>query len=138
MVEHGGFVYDADSYADDLPYWVEVKAGRGTVPHLVVPYTLDTNDMRFATPQGFNSGDQFYTYLRDAFDTLYVEGDPAGDNAPKMLSIGLHCRIVGRPARAAALARFLDYVRAHDHVWLARRIDIAKHWIATHPFTRGA
>ena len=136
VVEHGGFVYDADSYADDLPYWVVVEASRGAVPHLVVPYTLDTNDMRFATTQGFNSGQQFYTYLKDAFDTLYVEGKPGGSSVPKMLSIGLHCRIVGRPARAAALARFLDYARAHDGVWYARRIDIARHWMKTHPFGR--
>ena len=133
VVEHGGFVYDADSYADDLPYWVEVETRSGKLPHLIIPYTLDTNDMRFATPQGFNSGEQFYTYLRDAFDTLYAEGDPAGLDAPKMLSIGLHCRIVGRPARLASLARFLDYARSHDGVWFARRIDIARHWIATHP-----
>jgi putative urate catabolism protein len=133
LVEHGGFVYDADSYADDLPYWTEVDCARGRVPHLVVPYALDTNDMRFATPQGFNSGEQFYAYLRDAFDTLYAEGDPAGLDRPKMLSIGLHCRLAGRPARIAALARFLDYARSHDHVWFARRIDIARHWIATHP-----
>ena len=134
VVEHGGFVYDADAYADDLPYWVEVECARGRVPHLVVPYTLDTNDMRFATPQGFNSGDQFLACLRDAFDTLYAEGDPAGLDAPKMLSVGLHCRLAGRPARLAALSRFLDHVRAHDDVWCARRIDIARHWIATHPF----
>jgi putative urate catabolism protein len=134
VVEHGSFVYDADSYADDLPYWVEVDSTRGRVPHLVVPYTLDTNDMRFATPQGFNSGEQFYVYLKDAFDTLYAEGDPQGLNAPKMLSIGLHCRIAGRPARLASLARFVDYARSHDHVWFARRADIAHHWIATHPF----
>jgi allantoinase len=133
VVEHGGFVYDADSYADDLPYWAEVETKNGVKPHLVVPYTLDTNDMRFATPQGFNSGGQFFAYLRDAFNVLYTEGDPAGLDAPKMLSIGLHCRIVGRPARFAALARFLDYVLSHDKVWIARRIDIARHWIATHP-----
>ena len=132
VVEHGGFVYDADSYADDLPYWMQVETSAGTKPHLVVPYTLDTNDMRFATPQGFNSGDQFFAYLRDAFDTLYREGDPHGLDAPKMLSIGLHCRIVGRPARLASLARFLDYVQRHEDVWVARRIDIARHWIAAH------
>jgi putative urate catabolism protein len=125
LVEHGGFVYDADSYSDDLPYW-ETVSGQS---HLVVPYTLDTNDMRFAAAQGFNSGDQFYTYLKDAFDTLYAEGEVA----PKMLSIGLHCRIAGRPARIAALARFLDYVLSHQQVWLCRRIDIARHWIAQHP-----
>ncbi|HEX4884620.1 MAG TPA: allantoinase PuuE [Casimicrobiaceae bacterium] len=134
VVEHGGFVYDADSYADDLPYWIEVDCARGRVPHLVVPYTLDTNDMRFATPQGFNSGDQFFAYLKDAFDVLYAEGDPAGVDRPKMLSIGLHCRLAGRPARLASLARFVDYARAHDGVWFARRIDIARHWIAAHPF----
>jgi putative urate catabolism protein len=133
VVEHGGFVYDADSYADDLPYWVSVDTARGRVQHLVVPYTLDTNDMRFATPQGFNSGEQFFTFLRDAFDLLYAEGDPAGLDRPKMLSIGLHARLVGRPSRAAALARFLDYVRRHEDVWVARRIDIARHWIAAHP-----
>jgi putative urate catabolism protein len=133
VVEHGGFVYDADSYADDLPYWVEVKTGNGVRPHLVVPYTLDTNDMRFSTAQGFNSGGQFYAYLRDAFNMLYAEGDPAGLDAPKMLSIGLHCRIAGRPGRLAALARFLDHVQRHEPVWIARRIDIARHWMATHP-----
>ena len=133
VVEHGGFVYDADSYADDLPYWVKVETASGAKSHLVVPYALDTNDMRFATPQGFNSGGQFYAYLRDAFNVLYAEGDPAGLDAPKMLSIGLHCRIIGRPARFAALARFLDHVRNHEHAWIARRIDIARHWIATHP-----
>lgn len=139
VMEHGGFAYDADSYADDLPYWDPVRivdaAGRAsTQPQLVVPYTLDTNDMRFAAAQGFNSGTQFFDYLKDAFDTLYREGDPAGLNAPKMLSIGLHCRVAGRPARAAALARFLDYVQAHDQVWITRRIDIAEHWRRQHPF----
>jgi allantoinase len=139
VVEHGGFLYDADSYADDLPYWTEVTIGEGPnaqkKQHLVVPYTLDSNDMRFATAQGFNSGAQFFEYLRDAFDVLYREGDPAGLNEPKMLSIGLHARIVGRPGRVAALERFLDYVLAHDRVWVCRRIDIARHWIATHPAT---
>jgi putative urate catabolism protein len=126
VVEEGGFTYDADSYADDLPYY-DAQHGR---PQLIVPYTLDTNDMRFAAPQGFNTGEQFFTYLKDAFDVLYAEGDVA----PKMLSIGLHCRIVGRPARLASLARFLDYVLSHDQVWVARRIDIARHWLATHPY----
>jgi putative urate catabolism protein len=126
VVEHGGFLYDADSYADDLPYWTAVDGA----DHLVVPYTLDTNDMRFATPGGFASGDQFFTHLRDAFDVLYAEG-AAG--SPKMLSIGLHGRLVGRPARVAALERFLDHVQAHDKVWIARRIDIARHWIAHFP-----
>jgi allantoinase len=134
LVEHGGFVYCADGYADDLPYWVPVRTRLGTAPLLVLPYTLDTNDMRFVTPQGFNSSVQFYEYLKDAFDVLYAEGDAAGLDAPKMLSIGLHCRIIGRPARIAALARFLDYVQRHDHVWIARRIDIARHWIASHPY----
>jgi len=134
VVEHGGFLYDADSYADDLPYWTTVETTTGSVPHLVVPYALDSNDMRFATAQGFNSGAQFEAYLTDAFDVLYAEGDPAGANAPKMLSIGLHARIVGRPGRLAALARFLDHVRAHEDVWVARRVDIARHWHATHPF----
>ena len=138
VVEHGGFVYDADSYADDLPYWVSVETGSGARPHLVVPYALDSNDMRFAIAQGFNSGGQFFAYLRDAFNVLYAEGDPAGIDAPKMLSIGLHCRIAGRPGRLASLARFLDYVRNHDAVWVARRIDIARHWIATHPYATEA
>ena len=125
VMEEGGFLYDSDSYADDLPYWVEGPSG----PHLVIPYTLDANDMRFATPQGFNSGDQFFAYLKDSFDTLYAEGE-AG--SPKIMNIGLHCRLVGRPGRAAALARFLDYVASHEKVWLARRIDIAWHWHAHH------
>lgn len=124
VVEAGGFLYDADSYADDLPYWVH-DYGK---PHLVIPYTLDNNDMRFATTQGFNSGDQFFAYLRDAFDVLYAEGE----TAPKMMSVGLHCRLVGRPGRAAALARFLDYVQQHEHVWLCRRLDIAQHWHEHH------
>ena len=139
VVEHGGFVYDADHYGDDLPFWQQVgytgADGVAAVkPHLVVPYTLDTNDMRFAAMQGFNSGTQFFDYLKDAFDVLYAEGDPDGLNAPKMLSIGLHCRLVGRPGRAAALARFLDYVQQHENVWITRRIDIARHWQSTHPW----
>ena len=125
VVEHGGFLYDADSYADDLPYWVEV----GETLHLVVPYALDTNDMRFATAQGFNSGEQFFAYLKDAFDVLYAEGV----DQPKMLSVGLHSRLAGRPGRAAALQRFLDYVLRHDRVWICRRVDIARHWVAAHP-----
>jgi putative urate catabolism protein len=138
IVEHGGFRYDADHYGDDLPFWQQISCVDATGapcirPHLVVPYALDTNDMRFAALQGFNSGTQFFDYLKDAFDVLYAEGDPDGLNAPKMLSVGLHCRLAGRPARAAALARFLDYVQAHDHVWVARRIDIAEHWHAHHP-----
>jgi len=133
VVEHGGFAYDADHYGDDLPFYQQVATGAGVQSHLVIPYTLDTNDMRFAAMQGFNSGAQFFDYLRDAFDVLYAEGDPDGLNAPKMLSVGLHCRIAGRPGRAAALARFLDYVQGHDQVWIARRIDIANHWRAVHP-----
>ncbi|MEM9818719.1 MAG: allantoinase PuuE [Cyanobacteria bacterium P01_D01_bin.6] len=124
VIEEGGFLYDADSYADDLPYWVE----GGDRPHLVIPYTLDNNDMRFATAQGFNSGDQFFTYLKDAFDLLYAEGE----SAPKMMSVGLHCRLSGRPGRAAALARFLDYVQSHEQVWICRRVDIARHWHEHH------
>ncbi len=138
LIEHGGFVYDADSYADDLPYWTQVATRDGVKPHLVVPYTMDTNDMRFASPQGFATGTQFFEHLRDAFDVLYAEGDPQGLNAPKMLSVGLHCRLVGRPARLAALARFLDHVQAHDRVWICRRIDIARHWIARFPAGGGA
>ncbi|MEX3007371.1 allantoinase PuuE [Hoeflea sp. TYP-13] len=124
-IEEGGFLYSSDAYADDLPYWVKGPKG----PHLIIPYTLDANDMRFATPQGFNSGDQFYTYLKDSFDVLYAEGE-AG--APKMMSVGLHCRLVGRPGRAAALARFLDYVASHEKAWVPRRIDIARHWHENH------
>ena len=121
----GGFLYSADSYADELPYWVEGPHG----PHLITPYTLDANDMRFATPQGFNSGDQFFAYLKDSFDVLYAEGV----EAPKMMSIGLHCRLVGRPGRVAALARFLDYVESPQHAWVATRLDSARHWIKHHP-----
>ena len=127
VVEEGGFLYDADDYNDDLPFWTEVN-GKS---HLVVPYTLDNNDMRFATPQGFNSGDQFYSYLRDAFDVLYAEGE----HTPRMMSVGLHCRLVGRPGRLAALARFIEYTRRFDDVWYGRRIDIARHWRAVHPAT---
>jgi putative urate catabolism protein len=139
VMEHGGFVYDADCYGDDLPFWEQVRFtdadGRPAVrPQLIVPYTLDANDMRFAAMQGFNSGTQFFDYLKDAFDVLYQEGDPEGLDRPKMMSVGLHCRLAGRPGRAAALARFLDYVQSHDKVWVARRIDIARHWRATHPF----
>jgi len=137
VVEHGGLVYDADSYADDLPYWTDVAVGDGAdavhKPHLVVPYALDTNDMRFATAQGFNTGTQFFDYLRAAFDTLYAEGDPNGLDRPKMLSVGLHCRLAGRPGRVAALEHFLDHVLRHERVWICRRIDIARHWIATYP-----
>jgi allantoinase len=129
VIEHGGFLYDSDSYADDLPYWTLAH----NTPHLVVPYTLDTNDMRFATAQGFNTGAQFHEYLRASFDALYREGDPQGLDRPKMLSVGLHCRLIGRPGRIDALERFLDHVQAHDKVWICRRVEIARHWIATHP-----
>ena len=124
-MEEGGFVYLSDTYADDLPYWIEGPGGH----QLIIPYTLDANDMRFATAQGFNSGDQFFAYLKDSFDMLYAEG-VAGQ--AKMMNVGLHCRLVGRPGRAAALARFIDYVKGHDKVWLPRRIDIARHWHAHH------
>ncbi len=126
IAELGGFAYTADSYADDLPYWYLSEHD----PLLVVPYTLDANDMRFATPQGFNSGDQFFAYLKDSFDALYEEG---ANGAPKMLSVGLHCRLAGRPGRIQALKRFVDYVQGHDRVWFARRIDIADHWRKVHP-----
>lgn len=122
--EEGGFLYSSDTYADDLPYWIDSSKG----PHLIVPYTLDANDMRFATAQGFNTGDHFFHYLRDSFDALYAEGE----TAPKFMNIGLHCRLVGRPGRIMGLARFLDYVQGHDKVWITRRIDIARHWHAHH------
>lgn len=125
VVERGDFTYSADSYADDLPYW-DTSCGQ---PQLMVPYTLDANDMRFATTQGFNSGDQFFAYLKDSFDCLYAEGE----SSPRMMSVGLHCRLAGRPGRAAAIARFLDYVGEHDAVWVASRIDIARHWQQFHP-----
>ena len=124
VVEEGGFLYDSDSYADDLPYWVYDFGP----PHLVIPYALDTNDMRFAARPGFGTGDEFFAYLHDAFDTLYAEGT----TAPKMMSVGLHCRLSGRPGRTRALERFLDLVQSHDRVWLCRRIDIARHWHAVH------
>lgn len=125
VAEEGGFVYDADSYADDLPYY-DTQSGR---PQLIVPYTLEANDMRFTAAQGFNTGEHFFTYLRDAFDALYAEGE----TAPKIMSVGLHCRVVGKPGRILGLKRFLEHVMAHDKVWVARRIDIARHWLATHP-----
>lgn len=124
-MEEGGFAYSSDSYADDLPYWIKGPKA----PFLIIPYTLDANDMRFATAQGFNSGDQFFAYLRDSFDLLYAEG-LAG--MPKMMSVGLHCRLAGRPGRAMALARFLDHVQSKSRVWLPRRIDIADHWRRLH------
>lgn len=126
VVEEGGFLYDSDSYADDLPYWVEV-AGKG---HLVVPYTFDNNDMKFSVSPGFSAGAGYGDYMKDAFDVLYKEGS----RHPRMMSIGLHCRLVGRPGRFAALERFVDYVLGHKDVWVCRRIDIARHWRAVHPF----
>lgn len=135
VVDQGSYQYDSDYYGDDLPFWTEVEASDGTRrPHLVVPYTLDANDMRFATPQGFNTADHFFHYLRDSFDALYAEGDPAGLDRPKMMSIGMHCRLLGRPGRTLGLRRFIDHVAAHEHVWVCRRIDIARHWKATYPF----
>ena len=127
VVEHGGFLYDADAYNDDLPYWV-TEDGR---PHLVVPYTLDVNDMKFGTAQGFNQGQDFFTYARDAFDTLYAEGG-------RMMSVGLHTRLIGRPGRVQGLRRFLEHVRSHKHVWICRRVDVARHWIAEQPYREGA
>ena len=131
VVDHGGFLYDSDYYGDDLPFWTEVSASDGRqVPHLIVPYTLDSNDMRFALPQGFSHGDEFFNYLRDSFDVLYAEGD----ERPAMLSVGMHCRLLGRPGRFRALQRFLDYLEQHERVWVCRRVDIARHWIAQHPY----
>jgi putative urate catabolism protein len=135
VVDQGGYEYDSDYYGDELPFWTQVTKSDGTVvPHLVVPYSLDTNDMRFVQTQGFNTGEHFFTYLRDSFDALYAEGD----EAPKMLSIGMHCRLLGRPGRIGALRRFLDHVQSHDRVWIPRRIDIARHWKEVHPFVAPA
>jgi len=131
VAQYDHFEYDADDYSDDLPFWSRIETER---PHLVVPYTLDTNDMRFATPQGFHTGEQFYQYLKDAFDVLYAEGE----SSPKMLSIGLHCRLIGRPARFQALQQFLDYALSHKQVWIPRRIDIARHWVTEHPYKDNA
>jgi allantoinase len=131
VADFGGFEYDSDHYGDDLPFWLQVRRTDGALaPHLVVPYTLDCNDMRFALPQGFSHGDEFFNYLRDAFDVQWAEGA----ERPTMMSIGMHCRLLGRPGRLRALQRFLDHVARHDGVWIARRIDIARHWRATHPF----
>lgn len=127
VVDNGGFLYSSDAYADDLPYWIAGQAPQ--TPHLIIPYTLDANDMRFATPQGFNAGEQFFQYLKDSFDVLYAEGS---EGQPKMMSIGLHCRLVGRPGRSASLQRFIDYILGHDKVWVPRRVDIARHWHLHH------
>ncbi|MCO5070981.1 MAG: allantoinase PuuE [Rhizobiaceae bacterium] len=136
VAEEGGFAYCSDTYDDELPYWLDHDGHGNTIsPQLIIPYTLDANDMRFAVAAGFSEGDQFYTYLKDSFDTLYAEGK-AG--RPRMMNIGLHCRLVGRPGRAAALKRFIDYVQSHDKVCLARRIDIAEHWRETHPYVTPA
>lgn len=133
VVEQGGLMYDSDYYGDDLPFWTEVQCANGEKkPHLIVPYTLEANDMRFASPQGFNTGEQFFTYLKDSFDVLYAEGA----ESPKMLSIGMHCRLLGRPGKFRALQRFLDYIEQYDRVWVCRRQDIADHWLAQHPFKK--
>ncbi len=136
VADHGGFEYDSDYYGEDLPFWMKVKKTNGdVVPQLVVPYTLDCNDMRFSLPQGFSQADDFFVYLRDTFDALYAEGDPKGDNAPKMMSVGMHCRLLGKPGRIVALQKFLDHIAQHDQVWVARRIDIARHWKKVHPYS---
>jgi allantoinase len=135
VVDHGGFAYDSDYYGDDLPFWMKVRKSDGqVVPHLVIPYTLDANDMRFSLPQGFAQAEDFFIYLRDSFDALYAEGDPNGEDRPKMMSVGMHCRLLGRPGRIVALQRFLDHVQKHDRVWVCRRIDIARHWKQVHPY----
>ncbi|MCM2295325.1 allantoinase PuuE [Rhodoferax sp.] len=139
VADYGGFDYESDYYGDDLPFWMNVAKTSGeVVPQLIVPYTLDCNDMRFALPQGYAYADPFFQYLKDTFDALYAEGDPAGLDAPKMMSVGMHCRLLGRPGRIVALQRFLDYIGQHDKVWVCRRIDIAHHWQATHPYTSQA
>ena len=135
VADHGGFAYDSDYYGDDLPFWMDIRRSDGqVVPQLVVPYTLDCNDMRFALPQGYSHGDPFFQYLRDTFDALYAEGDPHGANRPAMMSVGMHCRLLGRPGRIVALQHFLDHIAHFDHVWVCRRIDIARHWHRTHPY----
>tara|TARA_A100001011_G_scaffold400422_1_gene514839 strand:- start:11948 stop:12880 length:933 start_codon:yes stop_codon:yes gene_type:complete len=126
IAEEGGFLYDSDDYSDELPFWSKIEKN----PHLIIPYSLDTNDMRFVSSQGFNSGDQFFNYLRDSFDCLYEEGE----TMPKIMSVGLHCRIAGRPGRFQSLKKFIKYVRSHDKVWFCRRVDIARHWRDIHPF----
>ncbi|MFO0606243.1 MAG: allantoinase PuuE [Polyangiales bacterium] len=131
VVDRGDLEYDSDYYGDDLPFWLQVRRTDGALaPHLVVPYTLDANDMRFALPQGYSHAEEFFAYLRDAFDVHWAEGD----ERPAMMSVGMHCRLLGRPGRMRALQRFLDHVERHDRVWVTRRVDIARHWKATHPF----
>jgi peptidoglycan/xylan/chitin deacetylase (PgdA/CDA1 family) len=131
VVDHGGFEYDSDYYGDDLPFWMKVAKTNGeVVPHLVVPYSLDTNDMRFSLPQGYSQAEDFFVYLRDSFDVLYAEGA----ESPKMMSIGMHCRLLGRPGRILALQKFLDHIEKHDKVWVCKRVDIARHWKTQHPF----
>jgi allantoinase len=131
VADYGGFDYDSDYYGDDLPFWMKVRRSDGqVVPQLIVPYAMDTNDMRFSLPQGFSQGQDFFSYLKDSFDVLYAEGD----SAPKMLSIGMHCRLLGRPGRMAGLQRFLDHIQQHERVWICRRIDLARHWQQVHPF----
>ena len=135
VADFGGFEYDSDYYGDDLPFWMQVRKSDGdVVPQLIVPYTLDCNDMRFALPQGYSHADPFFQYLKDTFDALYAEGDPNGLNSPKMMSVGMHCRLLGRPGRITALQRFLDHIARFDRVWVCRRLDIARHWQAVHPF----
>ena len=136
VADDGRTLYDSDYYGDDLPFWTQVARTDGAVvPRLVVPYTLDANDMRFSSAQGFAQAEDFFIYLRDSFDALYAEGDPAGLDRPKMMSIGMHCRLLGRPGRIVALQKFLDHIEKHSDVWVCRRIDIAKHWQAVHPLT---
>jgi allantoinase len=134
VADYGGFAYDSDYYGDDLPFWMAVRKTDGSDAHqLIVPYTLDCNDMRFALPQGYSHADPFFQYMKDTFDVLYAEGDTSGLNAPKMMSIGMHCRLLGRPGRITALQRFLDHIERHSHVWVAQRVQIAQHWRSVHP-----
>ncbi len=134
VADFGGFAYDSDYYGDDLPFWMKVRKTDGSdANQLIVPYTLDCNDMRFSLPQGYSHADPFFQYLKDTFDALYAEGDPHGLNAPKMMSIGMHCRLLGRPGRITALQRLLDHIARFDKVWVAKRIDIAQHWATRHP-----
>ncbi len=134
VLDEGSFLYDSDYYGDDLPFWTRGEDSQGQAhDHLVIPYTLDSNDMRFASPQGFNTAEHFFSYLRDAFDVLYAEGE----ETPRMLSVGLHCRLIGRPGRFRGLQRFLDHIEAHDRVWVTRRVDIARHWAERHPASQG-